>query len=259
MPQFQVNKEQPIKDFIDMRLYTHIKGKWYEVRQRPTIEEGIPKPDRSIFKSGNVNTLEHLIHGSPQPMPFITEIEYPTKEKPAKNGDEGGIYVHYQDFKHPRKGFPFPEVVQANNVVKRLITGQIRLLVKNPIAALSLVKKSNLERWLNELIQACEVSLKPYYLADDRYNKTCREVRVFVKTFFEEIGIQISSELGYLFANLLEWDDAYSLILQDIMSETTKEALLKNPAKEFNRLLDILKEREDRQKIQEMAGGQIKL
>ena len=257
---FIVAKHKPITEFIDLRVYTPLNGEWFEVHQRDT-EGNIPKPSREIFKNKDITTTEHLIHGTPQPLPYIKNIEYPTKEKPAYNGDEGGIYVHYLDFKHPRKGFPFPEAVMDNNIAKRLLIGQIRWLAKNPIAAVSLLIKSNFIKWLQEMSSAADTTLNQFYLEDNRYNKTCREIKKFVAVFLQEIGVpkSVAIEFSRVIATTVEYDDFYCLLIQDLMSETSIEALIKNPGKELGRLLNILKERDARPKIHDMAQSQVKL
>lgn len=253
--EFTVNFKSAITDFVDLRLYTHKEGKWYEVLQRPSLEENIPRPPRDVFGSGDVTVTEHLIHGTPQPMPFITKYEYPEEK------DGGGMFVHYLDFKYPRKGFPFPEACQANNIAKRLLIGQIRWLAKNPLALSSLLWKSNLEKWLKEVSSAANVSLAQFRLQDFRYQKCCREVRKFIKNFLEGMKIEagVCEEFSQVIASMLEWDDAYTVILKDLASETSKEALMKNPAKELDRLLKLFKERDSRAKMHETIGSPIRI
>ena len=253
--EFTCDLKKEVKDFVDLRLYTHKEGKWYEVMQRPSPEENIPRPPREVFKNGDTTVTEHLIHGTPQPLPYITHYEYPEEK------DGGGIFVHYLDFKYPRRGFPFPEAVQANNIAKRLLIGQIRWLAKNPLALSSLLWKKNLNKWLREMSSAANISLGQFQLQDFRYQKFCREVRIFVKEFLKGMGIdsEVSEEFAKVVASLLEWDDAYPTILKDLASETSKEALMKNPAKELDRLFKLFKERDVRTKMHETIGTPIKI
>lgn len=258
---FILDHTKPVKEFVDLRLYTYKGGQWYEVQQRQSPEEKIPRPPRDIFKEGDLTVTEHLIHGTPQPLPYITEFEYPTKEKPAKNGDTGGIYVHYLDFKYPRSGFPFPEAVQAANIAKRLLIGQIRWLAKNPLALVSLLRKKNLSNWIQVLGSAGNICLLQFYLQDFRYQKVCRELRKFIAKFLKEIGVDNgpAEEFSQVMISFFEFDDAYTTILKDLASETSKQALLDNPARELRRLLVLFKQRDARPKMHETAGSVVKL
>ena len=253
--EFLLDFKQPVKEFVDLRLYTYKQGQWYEVRQRPSPEEHVPKPPREVFSDGDVTALEHIIHGTPQPLPFIIRYEYPKEE------DGGGIFVHYLDFKYPRKGFPFPEAAQANNIAKRLLIGQIRWLAKNHLALISLLWKSNLNKWLREVSSSANVTLDRFHLQDFRYQKCCREIRKFIEEFLKGIGISMgpSSEFAKVIATMLENDDAYTTIIKDLASETSKKTLIKNPTKELDRLFKLFKERDSRPKMHETIGGPIKI
>ena len=254
--EFQIQKEKPVKEFVDLRLYTQLKGEWYEVQQRPSAEEKIPRPPGDVFEGGDETVTEHLVHGTPQPLPYITRYEYPTE------AEGGGMFVHYLDFKYPRRGFPFPEAVQVNNIAKRLLIGRIRELSKNPLALLSLIRRKNLNKFLNEMGSAMTVAFGQYKLKEFRCQKPVRELRKFLNVFLEEIG-GISKEASEQFSKyvsfLFEWDDAYLLILQDLLSETTEEKLSKSPAKELARLLKLFKERDPRPKMQDTMGSSGKL
>ena len=108
---------------------------------------------------------------------------------------------------------------------------------------------------------AANISVAQFHLKDFRYQKFCREVRKFIGEFLKEIGIdaEIGEEFSEIMASLLEWDDAYPTILKDLASETSKEALMKNPAKELDRLLKLFKERDLRPKMHETIGTPIKI
>lgn len=256
MSEFHIDKTKSIKEFVDLRLYTFLKGEWYEVQQKTSDEEKIPRPPREVFEFGDTTTTEHLVHGTPQPLPYITHYSYPTEE------EGGGMFVHYLDFKFPRKGFPFPEACQANNIAKRILIGQIRWLAKNPLALTSLLRRKNLNSWLQEVGSAADVSLGQYHLKEFRYQKSIRELRKFIAVFLKEIG-GINEEVYLQFAKIVssmfEWDDAYLLPLQDLFSETTKEKLNKNPAQELSRLFKLFKERDPRPKMQNTIGSSVKL
>ncbi len=52
------------------------------------------------------------------------------------------------------------------------------------------------------------------------------------------------SKLGIVIAHAIEYDSAYKLRIEDLMSETTKEALLNHPLRSIRRLMAINKRRD---------------
>ncbi len=225
---------------------------------------GIPMPDKSIFTEGSRSINEHVLRGSSHPVFMFDHADYP---------DEGGIYVYTRAVKtelidgndipvkdkdgqfvggdflpYPTKGFPTPEACNACNTVKRLYVGQLRLLAKNKLHFTSLIiSKKRRQEWLNELSSVGSITLQQYFLKDIRYMNMCREMMLFIEIFLKEIGIKESvKSLAKIITTLFEYDSAYRFRLQDLANETTKEKMLKNPRREMNRLLDILKQRDAR-------------
>ena len=50
--------------------------------------------------------------------------------------------------------------------MKRAFVGHVRILAKNWLMALSLLRKKNLERWLNEFGSMSDIALEQFYLRD---------------------------------------------------------------------------------------------
>mgnify|MGYP001592421835 CR=1 FL=1 len=224
-----------------LRISDHLRQAVSAGPPQPTHR--IPYPPVEVFKNRMPSVIQHLTR-TPQVLPIISKIEYPP---------EGGMYVYYKDIPYPRKGFPFPEGVQAANIAKRLMIGQIRYLKKNWFAAVSLLRRKNLQEWLRELNSAANIALDPYLLKPERYQPVNRELRKFINVFLTEIGIELSDDYAETLTTLFEYDDAYVLILKDLASETSVEKLLKDPVGEFERLYLILKSRDKRTSMREKA------
>lgn len=198
----------------------------------------IPRPPREVFEHSKINTTEFLTH-QPQPIFVITKFEYP---------EEGGIYVWYEGVPYPRKGFPFPEAAQANNTAKRTLISLLKWLAKNPLAMISLLWKKNMENFLRGMAEIFRITLGQYYLVEKRYSINTREFQKLIKSFLLAYGMTEFTADGFSvgFQTIMEYDDAYMLRFQDLMSETTSDEMIKNPRGEFKRLLKILNERDTR-------------
>lgn len=113
-----------------------------------------------------------------------------------------GIKVYLQGHTKPFKGMPTEEAVGAVAIIKRLL----RL---RPIQAM----------WL---------AIEPHLLKEEYQQPITREL---CKMFPSKLGITV--------AHVIEYDSAYRFFIQDLLSETTKEALLQTPWREYRRLMTI--------------------
>lgn len=113
-----------------------------------------------------------------------------------------GIRVHVQGHTMPFKGMPTEGAVNAVAVIKKLLRLQP--------------------------LQAMWTAIEPQILKED-----------FRQPITKEICTMFPSKLGITVAHVLEYDSAYRLFIQDLLSETTKDALLQRPYREIRRLLQI--------------------
>lgn len=236
----------------------------------------IPRPSKQVFQHRAGTVTEHLVQSSPQPIfgldgnvnpahrnePCICPLD-PNGHEPHPGIEypkDGGIFVHlvgieadgsYVPLKYPTKGFPFPEAVQANNILKRMFIGQIRYLTKHPLSALPLLTKKGREAWLSELTSFADVAMQEFFLDAHRYQKSCRAIRTFAAEFLKGIGVSpgVAEGVAKAVATMFEYDNAYLFRLQDLVNETSKSALLLRPVREMWRLLKILRERDHREKM----------
>lgn len=229
-----------------------------EPQQQRQIQIRTPVPHPEAFQGQTKNLAEHLFK-QPQPLYFIDKIDYPVGGGifiykyggDVEFGPKGEIKVSNRvDFLYPEKGFPTPEACQAANIIKRMLIGQIRYLSKNWLAMISFLRIKNLQEWLREYNSVAHIALGPYFLKEERYQETCREMMKFIDIFLKEIGIkQLTLECGKTIATLFEYDNAYLFIFKDLMNETSSEILQKTPIKEIRRLLNILLQRDIRESM----------
>ena len=209
-----------------------------------TGDDLIPRPPVEILDSER-STVEHVMLAAPTPVYAFLRAEYPDEDNPAHNGDIGGIYVYLDGIKYPTKGFPTPDACRANDLVKRMIITQTRVLTSNWLALFSFIRPKNVKNLIKRMTEWAYSISSPYYLKNIRYNWSLRELRVFLEDFFESTGLgEVNTAKAFI--NILQYDNAYLLRFQDLLNETTQELLRDRPIREIWRLISILKERDNR-------------
>lgn len=199
----------------------------------------VPMPDNKIFKWAGQGDRVKQVMAEEQNVFIFDHVEYP---------DEGGIYVYLKDVLHPTKGFPTPEAVAANNIMKRIFISQIRLLSKNKLFAISLLSIKRFSRWLREYTNMAETVLSPYVLEEKRYSNPNREIYKLLNVFLLELGIEhdLAFNFPLFFTTMLEYDDAYRYRIEDLATVTSIDDLIKHPRREFKKILKTLAERDNR-------------
>ncbi len=206
----------------------------------------IPYPPQSIFRY-QVDKITQVTQEKRQVF-FLDYISYPA---------EGGIYFYQRGLKYPRKGFPTPEAVGANNLIKRFLRNQIIFFTQKeflvsffPFLLLPWKYKMRIvARWIQGFKQFSFLAIQPYIYEDKRYSIPCQALRKFITVFTEEVGIGNGKWLGLYIAHLIELDNAYRLRMQDILSATSAEELQNSPIKEIKRIGQVFNEREFSSKI----------
>lgn len=200
-----------------------------------------PRPDAFEAK----HAIEQSILSTGQRYHMFDHVEYPP---------EGGIYVYYKGMPFPKKGFPFPEAVWQNDIMKRIVMTMIKSFASKsmilPIMSFAIlpwkVKVRALERILNNLFRVTDWLTRDSYLKEERYSNPARALRIAVRAFLLDLGITegTSKEIALLVANVIEYDDAYRYRIQDIMTETSKIGLTEWPLREVRGLMKIFLKRE---------------
>lgn len=216
------------------------------IPQKPNPAEfNIIRPERNIYEHETLqNNIQHVLQKT---VVFILEkVGYP---------ETGGIFLYFRGCKYPAKGFPNPEAAHVNNIMKRVTMFFIMSLI-NPSSLGAIIgfaltpwkwKKKTIANFLYNYNRFADSIMVPYYLKDIRLSNTTREILKFVQNFLIALGFdqELAYRTGRVFAHQIEYDDAYRYRLVDVLSETSKAALLDNPQREFKKLARIFQERDD--------------
>ncbi|MDE2016031.1 MAG: hypothetical protein KGI72_05910 [Patescibacteria group bacterium] len=161
---------------------------------------------------------------------------------------QGGIEMWFTDCPYPAKGFPYPEALMMINGVKRLWIGLLRGFSRDCwlIALAFLFSPSRgkiVDRFIFALADAGKRMTAHCALYPKRCTPVVRELWSIAYLLLRE-GLGVSEKTAKDFAEvlmmMLEYDDAYRKRLQDLLSASSKQKLLKNPAREIKRLLVLL-------------------
>src|SRR3990167_6543856 len=179
----------------------------------------------------------------------------PADYAPSKQG----WFIYHVGRKYPQRGFPFPHALKACEKPKRYLMNWISIIANKdmilPIIALVILPKRIrgriLDRFLMQYVDYADGYLKPYYFANEFFSQLAFEVKVFVHLFLEGLGVsnQTANRFAFSFATLIENDSAYWSRIMDLMSETTKDRVLKNQVREAKRLIEILAKRDARKHL----------
>ena len=203
----------------------------------------VAKPPLEMFLKRSSEFQEHFerpVQGN-----SVDRIEYP---------DEGGIFVHYYDHPFPAKGQVFPEAVESLAAAKKSLKATAYFLKDFPILAslfLSLPSfvtrrftKSFLENYLSRLAHD---PIEAYFLAEDRWCRSVREIRRAGKIAIEKVNSKWKKYhliMLNIVSSAFEWDNAYRYRGQDVGGELNKKAFFENPIKEVVRLMKLQVQRE---------------
>lgn len=185
----------------------------------------VPELNKDIYQNDPSKPL-----GSEDILAYVSD-------KPLEYVPYQGIILHIQGATYPKKGFPMPESVAAINIIKTIILQ----LLKFPIFLL-LVNKNKLLTTFNIVF---DKAFSPYKLSPEYLCPTAYNFAKVVAEFLLSLGYNhpLSVSFGYNIAHVLEYDDAYRYRLQDILSESSHEALTQNTHQEIKRLIKILETR----------------
>lgn len=179
-----------------------------------------------------------------QPLSGAEVVTYMSREVKEIEGE--GIFTYYHGVDIPRIGVSptyqdFPKAMAEVDKVKRVL----REYLKNPLIIF------RPEKTLESFNGFADKCLGQWYLSSDYWCPTTRAIWIFVSGFLDELGIgnrvseRIADKTAEIIATLFEYDDAYRYRLNDLMSETTKQAMIANFPKEIGRLMEIYRHREN--------------
>ncbi len=166
---------------------------------------------------------------------------------------EGGIFVHYRGMLHPKKGFPYPEAVMANNSLKKTVKTSLSFVSKEtliPIGLFALLPWKLKMRAVGKVVNAyCDLAdnvFHTHYLKPERYCKAAKEIWRGTAVFMNELGFdpELSDRAGRAVATIFEYDDSYRYFVQDLAGATWDQKIYKRPAKEIRRLGQVFYDRD---------------
>lgn len=185
----------------------------------------------------------------PTDQSYLVKVEYP---------DEGGMLTYMSDHDYPYRGFPFFEIVEKIDIIKKISRASVSGLYH------SLKKR---KYWLFTLIPAVwvvrnfiEVGIYTFYRLVERfrikpthYSRAVKELhRAFSVPRNEDLETQeLRLMLRDLVCMVLEFDNAYRFRFQDWVEDLDQVAVKKAPIKELLRVLSIAQSREKTQEIKD--------
>ena len=200
-------------------------------------------PPRELFKNQK-SRLRDKIGGS--------DYHYDLERAEVITGK--GSRLYFKGMKFPIKGWPYKEATFVCNIVKRQ-TMMVALSLANKNILLPAIgflctpfkRKVNLiENFLIHYNRNADYLLHDVFLEEKYMVETSSEIRKFIRNFLTQLGIksEISEKTAEIFSTLIEYDDAYRYRLEDLLSETSKELMIRQPAKEIKKIIRIHTERE---------------
>lgn len=133
-----------------------------------------------------------------------------------------GIRMYLKGHPYYFKGKPTPDAIYAVNIIKKLIRIPMTPRMFDTVA------------W---------PIMSPHILLSSYQTAFTREVIAFITNFLIALRID-PRHMPTTIAHVFEYDFAYRIRVQDIITETTAPKLLKSPINEIKRLLDIGASRE---------------
>lgn len=186
----------------------------------------------------------------------------------AEYKENEGTFVYYRTYIKEagdlgeRDDIPFPQrnvspedAVYATNTPKRNLMTLLWFLISKEARPFLFVFIFSSRTWKGELISkiceqfisAADPVMSPFYMKKEFYSPVVIEIQKAIASLLISFLVPdaTAEKMGEIIGCMFEWDWAYRWPLQDICGETTKEALLENLPKELERLIIILKSRDN--------------
>jgi hypothetical protein len=173
-----------------------------------------------------------------------------------------GIFMYLEGAEQPQRNITSPETMWAINLAKKTFVHGIKLFSKwwflpsyLIVAFLPFKRKVKvLEGFINAFLDINWKNMSPYIMLTEMMTESCQEVEWACYTTLNNLGFapRVCEQFGEVISAMIDYDNAYRLRFEDIMEEASKEALLKNPAKELKRLLVIYGERQGKGRKNDM-------
>lgn len=229
-----------------------------------SLEEKSKQLDAYLQNMQSMSAIGEMMRETPTPKSDDTKQQDKNLIERVEFPVEGGMLTYMEGFDEPYQGFPFGEIVERMDTVKKLTKGFKSGFYHN------LWKKFNNSPLKNAMMIVTSPFFKIYYRAEihacwryiERHKVKptmyCRSVRELFRAFsipVSEKETQKSRELRERIRDILcmhyEFDNAYRYRGQDVIVELNKANLDKDPMKEMMRLFNVMSDREVLQEIKD--------
>jgi len=168
---------------------------------------------------------------------------------------EDGTRVWIKGAEYHQKGMGTPDALFALNVIKRIVTQALKIGLRYEFVLGVVLIVLKPRKWRVATIQAlmqsfneiCHKVVSPFIIKPKYMLPIAREVRSILKCFTCNLGIAewIAESFSAIGSHIIEYDNAYRFRLEDLMSETTKEAFANRPIRELRKLSKIARDRDE--------------
>lgn len=182
---------------------------------------------------------------------ILQNVEFP---------EEGGVLTYMSDQAEPYKGFPFHEMVDKIDLVKKVVRSTLSSFFhsfkrRNKLQLASIVFAS----WF--IGDSIKAGIYTFFRVVERFKIKPKMYSTSMRELHRAFSIELDNESAQdkelrfqtrdLVCMILEFDNAYRFRFQDIIGELDKEALQKNASKELIRLLTLMQSREKEQTVKD--------
>lgn len=186
----------------------------------------------------------------------IVRVDFPSIDQPSQTGEKAGTLTFLTNRLYPVRGFVVTETVERLTTFKRLLRIAIETFSKHKVrsAVMFLFFRGVFDGIMMSFISAFYKTMQRHRLQEERYCQPVRELRRVMLEIDKEDGFSPYGKAGQprkqikdVLSVLLEFDDAYRYRFQWLPWNT--EAAAKNPIREIRRMLALLIEAEEDQKM----------
>ena len=147
---------------------------------------------------------------------------------------DGGIKQYITGAEFPCKGYTPPETLWACGFAKRLLVEGVKTLSFWSLFI-------GWRKLLFSYTDICWKVMSPHIMKYEYMTPVAQELQDLIHNFLIRLDVpeETATNFSKIFSHLIEYDNAYRYRVEDILSETTIEALNDNPRKEIKRLCKI--------------------
>lgn len=219
----------------------------------------LSKPPDAVFLYKKQQAGQHNQQQDPMALlaaqqEIIPELDLDKGFNGVTYPESGGQYVWHIGREYPRKGHVYPDALHDCYYPKRILVNFMSVLASKDMIPFFLVfgllpkkwKGKILDRFIDGYLSIAHDILKDHFLHPQFNTDICRELGQPIMTFLVELGVEQmrAAKMSLVFITMLEYDMAYRLRIEDLLTETTKEKLLADPVGEVRKLIKILAERD---------------